>query len=65
MSNAAYQGGKEALRRPNKSEIWTNRRINLKNFDRMHDGGWKYLKNKFLDLGKDDDYKILSVLPER
>ena len=31
----------------------------------MHKEGWKYMTNKFLDLVKEEDYKILGVLPEK
>jgi len=39
-SNNAIMGGKELPDRPRKKDIWTNRKINIKNFDRLHYEGW-------------------------
>ena len=64
-SNQATQAGGEKPERPSKMDIWTNRRINLKTFDRFYNDGWKFMPNKHLDLAKDYDYKILTVLPKR
>ena len=46
-------------------DIWTNRRINLKKFDRFYNEGWKFMPNKHLDLSRDYNYEILTVLSKR
>jgi hypothetical protein len=36
--------------KPSKLDIWTNRKLNLKNIDRIKNHGWKYMGEIFLDL---------------
>ena len=60
ISTIASHAGREQPVRPLAYEIWTNRKLSLKNHDRKYEG-WKYLQNKVLDLHKDESYKILGA----
>jgi hypothetical protein len=64
-STDGTQAGKEIPARPKKLEIWNNRRINLKEFDRKYSEGWEYRKTKFLDLHPDGNLTTLEPLKER
>jgi len=64
-SHNADQAGMELPDRPRKLEIWTNRKLNLRNFDRMHYEGWKFMPNKYLDLIKEEGYNMLGVMPRK
>ncbi len=48
--------------KPSKLDIWTNRKLNLKNIDRIKNHGWKYMGNKFLDLDVLGDKHTLEPL---
>ena len=49
--------------RPKTNGVWTNRYLNIRNYDLMVNHGWGYAKNKHLDLLKDEGYGVLGVLP--
>ena len=40
--------------------LFDMKQINLKQFDRTHNEGWQFHKNKYLDLCPLDNYQILT-----
>jgi hypothetical protein len=51
--------------RPKTNMIFTNRYFNIRKYERFRFEGWRYAKNKHLDLSKDSNYSTLEVLPQK